>query len=133
MKEQIDNCRLLVYRYWVHKGRLLGCAVHWYLLLGALVQLVVMVLALVFLFGNHVLGDHRTVVALLFLLEAFLGAIVSHRWSRYTGIYEVDAAGRPHAFVSHALLPGLRLRNSMGRKRFLKYVQQQQGAALDWR
>ncbi|MBX5455544.1 MAG: hypothetical protein IRZ31_01480 [Thermogemmatispora sp.] len=119
MLKPVNDRRLIVYRYWVRDGELLGCAVHPYLLLGALAQTVVGVLVLIFL-----LARQRDLAVPPLVLEIILGNIVPFCWSRYTGVYRVDAAGRPRAFVSHALLPGMTLRNSMGRKRFLKSVEQ---------
>ncbi|RAQ98019.1 hypothetical protein [Thermogemmatispora tikiterensis] len=118
MLQPVNDRRLVVYRYWVRDGELLGCAVHLYLLLGMLVQTVVGVLALIFLLAHQL---DLAVPPLVF--EIILGNIAPFCWSRYTGVYKVDAAGRPRAFVSHALLPGMTLSNSMGRKRFLKSVE----------
>ncbi|WP_052889955.1 hypothetical protein [Thermogemmatispora carboxidivorans] len=127
-QEPLSDRQLVVCRYWWREDAPpLAWALPRQMLVAPLAgALVVTVLALLF-FVWHL----EILASILFVLHSLLGISFLPRWQHYNGLYEVDATGRPRAFVSHALLPGLTFRNSMGRKGFLKYVQQ--GAVLDWR
>nr|BBH92765.1 hypothetical protein KTA_09640 [Thermogemmatispora argillosa] len=119
MHEPVNDRQLVVLRYWLRENApALAWALHRYMVLLMLAQLVVGMILLLLCFVWHLYA----LASILFLLHSFGTVVLSNRWQRYNGIYEVDAAGRPRAFVSRTVLPGLTLRNSLGRKRFLQRV-----------
>ncbi|MBX5450829.1 hypothetical protein [Thermogemmatispora sp.] len=126
-RETLSDRQLVVCRYWWQEDAPpLAWAVPRQMLVAPLAgALIVTILALLF-FVWHL----QVLTSILFILHSLLGISLLPRWRRYNGLYEVDATGRPRAFVSHALLPGLTFRNSMSRKRFLQRVSEQAAGLL---
>ncbi|MBX5458517.1 MAG: hypothetical protein IRZ31_16620 [Thermogemmatispora sp.] len=117
MKQSAENRMLVVRRYWVRSGEPpLGYATHrYYPLIGLIGTTLLSALVVTFLIMR---AETLLVLSVAVLVLFSVASMLLIR--RYSGWYEVDAAGNPLTLVSRSPLPGITVRNSISRKQFLE-------------